>query len=197
MKNSPVFALGLLLCLAAGCGTDIRRVKFQTPALAATPVENKLPLSAALVISPELKDYGIMVNLIGGKARYPVGAQLAKGAQDVAANVFRQVTVVDSEGAAAKNADVVLVPKAVRSEYNITNPLKLLLVMEWTVLDRAGGQTVWLTTIEAEVTETSRLFGHGKLESDIFQRTVDELDRKALKAFQESPEIKRLSSNRQ
>lgn len=183
----------LLLCLTAGCGTELRRVKFQPTPVATISAAQKLPLSAALVLDKDFKTYGILVKLVGGDASYQIGDQLASYAKDVAANVFRQVTVVDSESAAANSADVILIPKAVRSEYYNAEPLKVLIVVEWTVKDRAAQQTLWLTSIETESTEHLTLFGFDGHERAAFSRAFDNLSQKTLKAFNESPEIKRLA----
>jgi hypothetical protein len=187
----------LLLCLTAGCGTERRQVKFQPSAVGTISAEKKLPLSAALVLDKDFKTYGILVKLVGGSASYQIGDQLSTYAQDVSRNLFKQVTVVDTPAGAAGQADVVLIPRAVRSEYYNANPLRVLIVVEWTVNDRAGQQMLWLTSIETETTEGLTLFSHSKHERIAFQRAFDDLSQKTLKAFNESPEIIRLTGNRQ
>ena len=190
------FLSGLLLWLGAGCGT--RAVSVSPTVLPEPRPENKIPLVVGLVMDKSFRDYGLSVDQVGGPATYPVGAYLSSYAERVSRNLFKKVTVYDSVGAAVApdKSDVILVPKAVRSGYFDERPLKVLLCVEWTVLDRTGKQTLWLTTIESEATEYPDLFSHVQQESAAFQQVFDELCARTLKAFRESPETKRLVSNR-
>ena len=137
MKTIPILSFVILLCITVGC-VETRTVKFQPAALPATPVEQKVPLSAALVLDRDFKDYGIKAQLVGGSAIYPIGSQLTSYAGDVSRNVFQQVAVFDSPEAAIGKADVILIPQAVRSSTHLGNPITVLVAVEWLVKDRRG-----------------------------------------------------------
>lgn len=198
-----IYSLNLVLiaCAFAGCTmTEKRKVKINPSTPSAIPAESKLPLSAVLVLDKELKNYGIKHELASGmwwvsaNASYQVGGHLARYAEDVARSLFKQVTIVESLDAAVNKADVILIPKAARSDTNIGNPIYVMLCMEWLVKDRAGQQTLWLTNVESQTTEKPVAFAYKKHQNAAYQRVFDDLALKTLKAFQESPEIKPLAS---
>jgi len=186
----------LLFVTITGCGVEVRKVKIDPTVLPVTAQADKVPMSAALIIDPQLKDYGIMAPLYGGTAKYEIGKYLARYTEDVSRNLFNQVTMYDSLETATNKADVILIPKAVRSSTFITTPIKVFVCMEWSVKDRTGRQMLWLTSIESEASEKPGAFSYSKQQHAVYQRVLDELCFKTLKAFRESPEISRLSPDR-
>ena len=184
-----VFSLSLVIWIGlGGCTTtEIRKVFITPTVLPAESTENKISVSAALVLDKPFKEYGTPVNLVGATAIYVLGDHLSRYAVDVSRYLFRHVVVYDSMEVAVNKADVILVPKVARSSMFLTKP-RVLLVVEWLVKDRTGQQTLWLTSIEAEAAETK----YSKL-GKACQRVFDDLSLKTLKAFDASPEIKRLT----
>lgn len=189
--NGNHYSITWLICfcimalLIGGC-VETRRVSVNPTILPDIGMENKFPPTAALVIDNNLKEYGISVQLAGGSGLYGLGEHLPVYAENVARNLFRQVTVYDSLTSAANKADVILIPKAVRSAIFVTNPIRVFLCVEWTVKDGPSQQTLWLKSIESEDTEPPS-FG-GKSMQLAFQRVFDDLSLKTLKSFRESPE---------
>ena len=201
MKITSAINLALIACVLAGCTmTEKRKVKINPSPVPGVATESKLPLSAVLVLDKELKNYGIKHELISGvfwasaNASYQVGGHLARYAEDVSRTLFKQVTVVESLDAAPNKADVILIPKAARSDTHIGNPIYVMLCVEWLVKDRAGQQTLWLTSVESQTSEKPVAFAYKKHQNAAYQRVFDDLALKTVKAFQESPEIKRLTA---
>ncbi len=119
-------------------------------------------------------------------------------AHKVAVKSFQQVDVVPSveKAAALGSADLILIPRAIKSDVNIPvygmdNEI-LTFVVTWTAKDRAGQNTVWLATINAEGTESKwnvNLHNGGKL----YQNLFDDLSLKTYKAIQEAPELRNIA----
>jgi hypothetical protein len=127
-------------------------------------------------------------------ASYQVGGDLARYAEDVSRSLFREVMVFDSADAAKNKADIVLIPKAVRSDTHLGNPIYVMLSIEWQIKDRTENQTLWLATVDSQATEKPAAFGYKKHERIAYQRCFDELCGKTLKAFRESPEVSQLAA---
>jgi hypothetical protein len=195
MKLMPLTARSLLavlvLTLAGGC-THLRTVSVQPAAL---PSGQLLPHHVALVLGQELADYKHEYNEGGDTFVYAFGVPLQDYARQVAIKSFQQVDVVTSveKAAALTSADLILIPKAVKSDVSIPvwakNDENLTFVVSWTAKDRANQNTVWLATITANGTESKwnvNLHGGGKL----YQNLFDDLSLKTFNVFQEAPELR-------
>lgn len=193
MKILQLLSLSFILYFSTGC-VETRQIDANPIALMPIAVNSKLPLTAGLVVDKTLKEYKLTHQLVGGSAQFPIGKQLAFYAEDVARNLFKQVTVFDSPQAAMNKVDVILAPNPTRSALFIINPISVLLVIEWTVKDRVNQQTLWLTSIECQANETAGTFSHEESLEKAFQRCFDELSQKTFTAFSKSPEIRLLSA---
>jgi hypothetical protein len=190
----------LLGCFVTGCSmVETRKVDVDPYSLPATPVEKKLPISAALVLDNEFKTYAIkheLISIVPGTsetAAYQIGPHLERYAKDVATDVFQHTSVFNSVDEAASKCDVILEPKAVRSSTNITTPIQVMLVIEWQVKDRSGQNLIWLTSIESQASVKPAAFGHGKAQRETYTRIFYDLSLKTIEAFRKSPEVTSIS----
>jgi len=197
-QTNPSFvillSLSIVLCVGSGCSTtETRKVNVKPYATGAARLENRFHLAAALVMDKEFKNYhsrnsfysvGTMTFI------YPFGEVLSQYAKNVSEGMFNQVAMCDSLEGAVNRADVILIPKVVRSNVAIADDYRTQIEVEWLVKDRAGRNSLWLTTIEAKAA-ASGFNGYAREKASL-QGAFDELSVKTLKAFQESPELKRI-----
>lgn len=186
------FALSLVLLVLTGCA-ETRRVEFTPSTLLAQSGSTRVPVKAALVLDDDFKNYNAESKLYGGRALYPLGEYLLDYATIVAKNTFEQINVVSSLPAATNTADVILIPRVIRSDFSIFSTTSIISV-EWTVKDRTGQNLIWLNTFEGQGTEERGNFNYNKHNMIRARKVFDDLTIKTLKGLNESPEIKRLSS---
>ena len=185
---ASAFTILLLVC---GC-TETAKMKvaptaFHVPASSPSQASR----TAALVLDKSFTQHQCEMHLIGGTRVFPLGGPLTQYARDTAKQLFSQVREFDSEAAAVDQADLILVPHMARSSLTGPVPFKALLRTEWTVKDRAGQQTVWLTSVDG-TSEVRPGFGAAKkAERQAWQDAFDQLARKTVEAFQASPELAR------
>jgi hypothetical protein len=188
---TPSLSAVLLLTLASGC-THLRTVSVQPAAL---PAGQQLPHHVALVLDQGLADYKHEYHEGGDTFIYAFGVPLQDYARQVTVKSFQQMEVVPSveRAAALTSADLILIPRAVKSDVSIPvwgpQDENLTFVVSWTAKDRASQNTVWLTTITANAAEKKskvNLHHGGKL----YQRLFDDLSLKTYNAFQEAPELR-------
>jgi hypothetical protein len=181
----------LVLGLVAGC------TQYQTPSVqaAALPSGPLLPHHVALVLDQDLAGYKHQYHEGFTTFVCSFGGPLQAYARQVAVKSFEQVDFVSSldKAAALKSADLILIPRAVKSDVSVPvygmNDENLTFVVTWTAKDRANQNTVWLATINAEGTESKwnvNLHKGGKL----YQNLFDDLSLKTYKAIQEAPELR-------
>lgn len=180
-----------ILALTCSC-THRRAVVVQPTAL---PAVQPLPHHVALVLDQELADYKHEYNEGGDTFIYSFGTPLQDYARQVTTKAFRQVEVVPSVEKAAEvtSADLILIPRAVKSDVSIPvwarGEETLTFVVSWAAKNRATRNTVWLTTLTAHGTESKwnvNVHNGGKL----YQTLFDDLSLKTLNAFQEAPELR-------
>jgi hypothetical protein len=188
--DQPIFAV-LLLTLAGGC-THLRTVAVQPAALPAGPL---LPHHVALVLDQGLAGYKHQYHEGGDTFIYSFGVPLQNYAREVTGKSFQQIEVVPSveKAAALTSADLILIPRAVKSDVSIPvggfSKENLTFVVSWTAKDRATQNTVWLTTITANAAEkkVDVNWHHG---GKLYQRLFDDLSLKTYNAFREAPELR-------
>ena len=116
-------------------------------------------------------------------------------AREVTGKSFQQIEVVPSveKAAALTSADLILIPRAVKSDVSIPvggfSKENLTFVVSWTAKDRATQNTVWLATITANATEkkVNVNWHHG---GKLYQGLFDDLSLKTYSAFQEAAELR-------
>jgi hypothetical protein len=189
---SFLFAV-LVLTLASGC-THLKTVSVQPSAL---PTGQLLPHNVALVLDQELADYKNEYSRGQDNFIDSLGVPLQDYARQAAAKSFQQVDVVPTvkKAAALASADLILIPRAVKSDISIPvwawDNDNLTLVMEWTAKDRASQNTIWLTTITANASEPmGSAFSYGKNQRILYQKLFDDLSLKTYNAFQGAPELR-------
>jgi hypothetical protein len=187
-----------LLALATGC-THMMPVAVQPTALTG---DNKLPLHAVLVLNKELTDFKHEYHMEGDTWVYPFGPALQDYARQVAGASLRQVDEAGSTDAALANpnADIVLIPRPVKADQSLGvmawSKVNFTLVVEWTALDRASKNTIWLKTITADATETEgNLFSGKAHEKILMQKLFDDLSIKTHDALVNSPELRGSAGN--
>jgi hypothetical protein len=183
----------LVLTLASGC-TIVKTVSVQPSAL---PAGQLLPHHVALVLDQDLANYKNEYSRGSDNFEDSLGIPLQDYARQVATKSFRQVDVVPSveQAAALASADLILIPRAVKSDLSIPvwgwDNDNLTLVVEWTAKDRASQNTIWLTTITANASEPmGTAFGANKHQRILYQKVFDDLSIKTYQAFQEAPELR-------
>lgn len=180
------------LVLATGC-THLKTVSVQPASL---PTGQLQTHHVALVLDQEFSDFKHVYHEGGDKFIYSFGDPLQDYARQVAVKSFQRVEVVPSvdQAAALNSADLILIPRAIKSDVSIPvygwENENLTLVVSWTAKDRASMSTVWLTTITANgAAEKKNVFWHGG-RSILYQSLFDDLSLKTFKAFQEAPELR-------
>jgi hypothetical protein len=155
ITESVRFPPGLALIFAFGLTTP----------MPAQPVTPKLKLDAELVLttefcSAELKS-GNGISTV--KDRYQIGEKLCPLLEAELPSLFASLRKSDSVPAPnATSAGVVLIPKMGDIGATRGNKRELVVVVEWTALDRAG-KTLWVQTIEATVQgKAGSAYTHGK-----------------------------------
>jgi hypothetical protein len=182
----------LVLALAGGC-TSVKTVSVQPTIL---PAGQLLPHHVALVLDQQLAGYKNHYSRGSDTFIDALGTPLQDYARAVATKSFQQVEVVPSveKAASLTSADLILIPRAVKSGISI--PVwawgndNLTLVVEWTAKDHATQNTVWLTTITANSAEPmGTVFSANKNQRILYQKAFDDLSLKTYNAFQEAPEL--------
>jgi hypothetical protein len=179
----------LVLALTGGCSTTMSPVHVEQKDVTGGQV---LPYHVALVINPELTEYKHRWVLSGGDELYPIGDALRGYAINVATKSFRQVDVVPSEEKAASltSADLILIPRAVKSDTTFTaiaighGRYFGTLVVEWTARNRSNQKTVWLKTLTSNATRDFSVFSFVDDRFKLFQDVFDDLNPQTYKAFQ-------------
>ncbi len=159
------------------------------------PAGQVLPHHAALVLNQEYANYKRQFSVLGDTWIYALGVPLQDYARQLATKSFQHVEVVSSEEkAAATSADLILIPRAVKSDNSIPvwawENINITFVMEWTAKDRATQNTIWLKTITGNASETGgNAFTQKKHERILYQKLFDDLSLKTYQAFQDAPEL--------
>ncbi len=190
---SPIvsnLAAVLALCLTSGCA-HLMKINVAATQL---PPGQKLPHHAALVLNPEFSNYKYEARVMGDKFVYPLGAPLRDYARQVAQASFREIEVVPSAEQAGQTADLILIPRPVKTDNSVGvwawDKVNFTTVVEWVAKDRATQNTVWLKTITADVSETGgNAFTGSKHQRVLMQKLFDDLSLKTHAAFQGSPEL--------
>jgi hypothetical protein len=135
------------------------------PPAAAQSVAPKLKLNAELVLTADFCNAELKSGngFSTPKDKYPIGKKLCPLLETELPSLFTSLKKSDSVPAPnATGADVILVPKL--GDIGATRGYKreLVVVIEWTAMDRAG-KTLWVQTIEATVQgKAGSVYSHGK-----------------------------------
>jgi hypothetical protein len=180
-----------VITLTTGCTLNKRVSVKPSPTVSQGVTGGKLPCSAVVVLTPELKSFKSTRHVGLDTEYYLLGEPLTRYVKDVSKAIFSEVKSVDSLAAAPNQGDIVLVPKPVRSDVAIVpgHGVRVLIAVEWLVKDRTGQKTIWLRTVEGDVAEILG-FNLGKHIQIGFQRCFDELSSRTLSAIAESQEIR-------
>lgn len=181
-----------LLALGSGCAHMVKLTVKPSP----LRTGNKLPIHVALVINQDLANYRYNFNFQGDTWVYPFGPPLQNLARNVAEASFQEVDEIPSTSAAFKDssADIVLVPRAVKAEQSVGvwawEKVNLTLIMEWTALDRASQNTIWLKTITGDASYSQgNAFTMNHHRRVLIQKLFDDLSVKTQDAFEKAPEL--------
>lgn len=164
----------LLLACAVGC-VETTKVKISHEPSAALSGTSRSPRTAALVITPELREHSCRIRLVGGSRIYPLGEHMVLYAREVAAALFAQVNEFASEADAAGKGDVILIPRMVKSSISGPVPMETLLRAEWTIKDRNGQETLWVANAEGTGSVKPKILGVGTAERKSWQQAYDQL----------------------
>ena len=198
LHNRSLILFALVLVLVPACtSTRVMEVNVNRPTGATSNTSSKAPLKVALVIDAALHHYKYHFKFAGDDI-YPFGEALCTYAQDTVRNAFEEVFICGSLDEAKNRADAILIPKAVKSDRVMGmwawDGNSWILIVEWTMKDPSGHNTLWMTTIEGRAWEPGGTSLTIKSrERALIQSVFDDLYLKTAQAFSESPEIKRLA----
>jgi hypothetical protein len=186
ITESVRFMPGLALIFAFGLSAP----------MAAQPVTPKLKLDAELVLTPEF----CSAELKSGngfstvKDRYQIGEKLCPLLEAELPSLFTSLR--RSEGVPAPNATsagVILVPKMGDIGATRGNKRELVVVVEWTALDRTG-KTLWVQTIEATVQgKAGSAYTHGKHLKAMTVEAANAVLAKSEDAIRSAPQLIKLA----
>jgi hypothetical protein len=169
------------------------------PATDAKPADAKLPLKAALVLTPEfcatkIKPKGSALTKEWGS--FDVGKAACEQLEPALKDAFSSLTRVAAPPA-AQEAQLVLLPRIV--DVNATTAIgafsnrEMVIVLEWTAKDPAGN-TVWLETVQGSAKHhMGNLFTFKKNQVLIVTDSVKDAAVQSASKMSSSPELRKLA----
>lgn len=169
------------------------------PATEAKPADGKLPIKAALVLTPEfcatkIKPKGPALTKEWGS--FDVGKAACEQLEPVLKDTFSRLTRVAAPPA-GQEAQLVLLPRIV--DVNATTAMgafsnrEMVIVLEWTAKDPAGN-TVWLETVQGSAKHhMGNLFTFKKNQVLIVTDSVKDAAVQSASKMSSSPELRKLA----
>ena len=174
-----VLAAGLA-ALTAGCRTA--NMKVAPTARIQNVSTQRIPLSVGLMLDDRLCTNRFIPNS-GGRI-YPFGPTLKQQSISLCEQSFENV-IVSTNGLVPAGVDVTLAPELHRC--GVSTPhgrqLDVIVLLQWTLRTSDNRDILWMATVAGCGSESS---------PKVYQLLFDDLATKSYRAFQESPEIKRL-----
>jgi hypothetical protein len=157
----------------------------------APPAGQKLDLSAAVVMNPELCATKIKKN----SETFEVGRAACDLLKSALEQGFSSVTSVAADKD-AQDAQAILIPRFVDVSATKTmsafSTRELIVLLEWTVKDKSG-RTVWIETVQGSgKNHIGNAFTYKKDMKEIIQYAVQDLAHKSVVAMDASPELRKL-----
>jgi hypothetical protein len=180
---SLVAVLGLF---AVGC-THTAKVRVQSTARIMDPAAAKIPLHVALMLEDRFCTYSSVSSMGPGDTFvYPLGPALRQSAVSLCEQSFQRVTISTNEVVPA-GVDAVLTPELYRTGFARTSRvhLRFTILVQWTLREPENRNVLWMTTVDGQGAD---------VEKRVFQLLCDDLTAKSYRAFQNSPEIRRISA---
>jgi len=171
--------------LAAGC-THTTKIRVAPTANIQTAVATRISLHVGLMLDASFCSYTKEFSTgMGDTWVYRLGPRLQQQSISLCEQTFQRVKV-STNGVAPDGVDVLLIPEIHRCGYarSTTDELMFTLPVQWTMKDPGGRHILWMATPDG------RARGRDKR---VFQSLFDDLVNNSYRAFQESPEIRRLS----
>jgi hypothetical protein len=171
------------------------------PAQSAQPQTfSTLAIKADVVLSPEFCATTMKKGSVWTvKESFAVGENTCPKLETELAKIFTGLSRISklpepNDGA----ADIILVPKfgdiGATMAVGAFSNRELVVVLEWTALDRAG-KTLWVQTVQGSARKhMGNAFTHGKNMRKITEATVDDLVEKSATQISSAPELRKLSS---
>jgi hypothetical protein len=159
----------------------------------APPAQQKLSLTAALVLTPEFCE---TVNKKGAE-KFPVGKTACTELEPALKSSFASLTRVD-DSSKAGDAQVVLEPKfadvgATQKAFAFSSR-ELVVLVEWTVRDQSG-KVVWLETVQGSAKRhIGNAFTHGSNLKHIVEDSVQDMAEQSAAKMSSSPQLLALSA---
>jgi len=164
--------------------------------------DSKLPLRAALVLTPEFCATEIKQGekVWTGVEKFEVGAAACAELEPALQGIFRQLDKVDAPPA----GEIVILPRVVSASATrptgvtiFNRPKKdLLVVLEWTVKDSAG-KTIWFQSVQG--TGTVKSYARGNVSKKTMKILVGDAVRDAAKEsaakMSSAPELRKLADD--
>jgi hypothetical protein len=153
MKRTVVLLSLISLVMCAGCSKAIVPTAFE---IQEPPSASKIPLRAALYLSPQFKKKAIVANKGGMDTILVIGDAMANGAERSLRGVFQKLVIVDNinPDIAGQGIAAIVTPEMVDSENRqVGFPPKAKwdsrIVCKWTI-SRPDGKLLYMNTITGE-----------------------------------------------
>jgi len=189
MLQMRQFAVVQLLSWAAVISTA-SVTAFAQAASPTNPADMKLPLKAAIVLTPELctstTAQGSYWKL--GKDTFFTGRVFCPGIEPALKGIFFDLTRIP-DASSAGDAQLVLLPKFISvSEKIHWSTTEVVTQLEWTAKDPSGN-TVWVATVEGHADRKQH-----KQVKDAFRASMNDLFAQSATKMSSSPELRKLAA---
>lgn len=176
-----VLALLLPVVLLVGCTYNVKMRVAPTARLGAAG--DKIPLHVGLLLDDRFCTFTDKFQSQGDTIVTSYGPVLRAQAISLCEQTFQKVTVF-TNGVTPSGVDAVLQPDVQRLAYA---GLEFTLLVQWTLRDTDNHHILWMNTADAQAAAPPK---------KVYQQLFDDLNSKTYRSIQNSPEIKRLITQR-
>jgi hypothetical protein len=170
--------------------------KHKENAKAAEPPAEKLPLRAALILTPDFcaTRWATGNGWTSNKENYTVGQAACEFLEPALKNSFSTLTRLEAVPPSS-DAQVILQPKILKGDATKGRHREMVVLIEWTVTD-AAGKTIWLQTVQGTAThKAGNAFTVGKNFKLLLAATVQDAADESARQMSAAPELKSLAAN--
>lgn len=163
-----------------------------------TSGNQKLPLNAALVLTPEFCASKVEKGHGNLRDTFQVGKAACTELEPTLRNIFFSLSRVQSESASG-NAEIVLLPRITDASATLAKTREMVLLLEWTVKDRSG-KTVWLDTVQGSAKhKTEGVFRYSnknlnKTLNHMVEDAMEDAAEQSASKMSASPELRRFAN---
>jgi hypothetical protein len=162
----------------------------------AEPIGAKLPLRAALILTPDFcaTKWTTGNGWTSNKEAYTVGQDACQFLEPSLKNSFSTLTRLEAVPSSG-DAQVILQPKILKGDATKGRKREMVVLLEWTVTDTAG-KTVWLQTVQGTAThKAGNAFTVGKNFKLLLAAAVQDAADESAREMSAAPELKSFAGN--